>query len=237
MQGAGVVAAASGTGYVSVLSIVVAAVLVSAWPRLRNARRRVVLLWTAAIGLVLVVGLLVTTVLLGKELSTFSGRAAFWRAAIESTFDRAPLIGSGWGAVWEHPWDPTPPNDVANDIYVRADYALPHGHNFFVDVLPELGVLGVTIALVMVAYAVREVRRRGLRTDESGRLVLLVLVALLVSGITEPMLTVPLGWWSLTLVVATARQRVVVEAADLEPTSGVGRRRSSRGRRAAIAVR
>ena len=34
-------------------------------------------------------------------------------------------------------------------------------------------------------------------------------VALMVDGITEPMLTLPLGWWTLALVVATARQRVL----------------------------
>ena len=38
----------------------------------------------------------------------------------------------------EHPWDLTVPNDVTRDIYERAGFALPHGHNFFVDVLPEL---------------------------------------------------------------------------------------------------
>ena len=43
----------------------------------------------------------------------------------------------------------------------------------------------------------------------TGRLVLLVLVALLVSGVSEPMLTVPLGWWSLALVAALPRQRVL----------------------------
>ncbi|WP_416954726.1 hypothetical protein ACNKF0_21065 [Nocardioides sp. T5] len=59
----------------------------------------------------------------------------------------------------------------------------------------------------------REIVRSGLhdgRADPgAGRLTLLVLVALLVSGITEPMLTVPLGWWSLLLVTALSRQRVV----------------------------
>ena len=51
------------------------------------------------------------------------------------------------------PGDLTPPNPVAADIYERAGLALAHGHNFFVDVLPELGLVGVFVALLMVAYA------------------------------------------------------------------------------------
>jgi hypothetical protein len=40
----------------------------------------------------------------------------------------------------------------------------------------------------------------------------LCLVSLLVSGITEPMLTVPLGWWTLVLVTSLTRQRTVTPA-------------------------
>ncbi|HEX5917936.1 MAG TPA: hypothetical protein VFY76_08785, partial [Nocardioides sp.] len=155
--------------------------------------------------------LYIVTVVLDKELSTLSGRAPFWRATVEATFDRAPVLGSGWGAVWEHPWDPTPPNEIAQDIYARAGYALSHGHNFFIDVIPELGFLGLAVVLLMVAYAVREVRRCGLYAGAvsplAGRLLLFILVSLLAAGITEPMLVVPLGWWSFALVVAIPRQR------------------------------
>jgi hypothetical protein len=63
----------------------------------------------------------------------------------------------------------------------------------------------------MLAYAFREVRRCGLHSGAadplSGRLILLVVVSLLAAGITEPMLVVPLGWWSFALVVALPRQR------------------------------
>lgn len=202
--------AGSGTGYLACLSTLVVALVIAAWPQLLQMGRRLVTILTAGVIVVVSLGALLVVTVLDKELSTISGRAPLWRAALEATLEEAPLLGSGWGAVWEHPWDPTPPNDVAMDIYARAGYPLPHGHNLFVDVVPELGLLGVTLALAMVAYAVREIRKCGLRTTAAdplaGRLVLLALVALLVSGITEPMLTVPLGWWCLALVVALSRQ-------------------------------
>lgn len=106
-------------------------------------------------------------------------------------------------------------------IYAKAGYALPHGHNFFIDVLPELGLIGVMVAVLMVVQAFRTFHWVGVGPDHeapaAGRLVLYVVLALLVFGLTEPMLTVPLGWWSLALVVATARQR------ELPPTKPGGR--------------
>ena len=211
VHGYGLYRAGSGTGYSAAVIVVVAFALTLAWPRFGRAGHRVMLAATALVSAALVAALWIVTVVLDKELSTFAGRAPFWRATVEATLERAPFLGSGWGAVWEHPWDPTPPNEIAQDIYTRAGFALSHGHNFFVDVIPELGFLGLAVVLLMVTYAVREVRRCGLHAGAqdpfAGRLLLLVLVSLLAAGVSEPMLVVPLGWWSLALVVALPRQR------------------------------
>lgn len=220
VNGYGLYLAQSGTGFVTVLVLLLVLGAVTAWPAVRAWRRRHLAAGTGAlVGAVGAAGLLVVLVL-GKELSSFSGRAPFWRAAWDSTMEISPLVGSGWGAVWTHPWSMVPLNAVAQDIYDRAGFPLSHGHNFFVDLLPELGLLGVALAVAMVAYAVREVVRNGLHDGAvdpvTGRLILLVLVALLVSGITEPLFTVPLGWWSLALVTALSRQRVLRARVDEE---------------------
>lgn len=207
----GLYRAGSATGFLTVLSILLVWAIVLAWPALRQRGQRQAVAWAGGMIATLAIGTALVATALGKELSTVSGRAPFWRATIEATLDRSPLVGSGWGAVWQHPWSMVPPNEVVQDIATRAGYSLSHGHNFFIDVLPELGVVGLGVALVMVAYTAREVRRNGLHEGGPdpvlGRLTLLVLVALLVSGITEPMLTAPLGWWSLALVTALSRQR------------------------------
>lgn len=225
----GLYRAGSGTGYLTALTLVIAVVSILAWPTLRGRRRHATLTWAAGAFVMLMSGLVLVGGVLGKQLSTLSGRAPFWRATIESTLDTAPVLGSGWGAVWEHPWNLAPPNPVALDIYTRAGYSLPHGHNFFIDVLPELGLAGVLAAVLMVAYAIKEVRRCGLHAGAAdpttGRLVLLTLVALLVSGVTEPMLTVPLGWWSLALVVALPRQGARERVGPEGPPPTPGRRR------------
>lgn len=227
VHGYGFYLASSGTGYLATFSILLVAGAVLAWRRLRSVPRHILVACLAAMAGLVAAVLLVITVGLDKELSTVSGRAPFWRATIASTLDQAPFVGSGWGAVWAHPWDLAPPNAVADDIYARAGYPLPHGHNFFVDVLPEVGTVGAILALLMVAYALREVLRNGVIAGSAnpvaGRLILLVLVSLLVSGISEPMLTVPIGWWSLTLVVALARQRAPRQATGYHSDTTIGR--------------
>lgn len=214
----GLYLASSGTGYLTTVSILLVAAGLVVWPRLRSVRRHVLVIWAAGATALVAVALLVVTVGLDKQLSTVSGRVPFWHATIGSTLDQAPFLGSGWGAVWAHPWDLAPPNAVVDDIYARAGYPLPHGHNFFVDVLPELGIVGVLLVVLMVLYTLRAARDNGFVAVSpdpvSGRLVLFVLVSLLVSGVSEPMLTVPLGWWSLTLVVALTRQRAARRAMD-----------------------
>ena len=208
----GIYVAGSGTGYLTCLTVALAVAGVAAIPRVTVARRHAILTSTAVASLLLVLGLALVVTGLDKQLSTISGRGPFWEATVAATAAEAPALGSGWGAVWAHPWAPAPPNSVADDIYARAGFPLPHGHNFFVDILPELGALGLLLVVAMVAYAVRAVRRSGVSGASAaatgGRLALLVSVALLTSGVTEPMLTVPLGWWALTVVVALAVQPV-----------------------------
>ena len=237
----GIWLAGSGTGYLTVVALLVTGLVVVEWPRVSTLGHRVLI--GIVVGAVVAVsfGLWLIAAVLDKDVLTVSGRVPFWQATISATLDEAPFLGSGWGAVWEHPWDPAAPNDVALAIYTRAGFALPHGHNFFIDVLPELGLVGLAVVLLMIGWCVREVRRCGVHAGTpdpvTGRLILMVLVSLLVSGITEPMFTVPLGWWSLTMVVTLAGQRTPQRtpqrAAPAARRSAPGRRRASRGARVA----
>ena len=208
----GLYLARSSTGYLAALSVVVVLGAVGAWPRLRSRGRRQVGLWSAGVGGFLLVAALGVITLLGDQLSTFSGRAPFWVATLEASADNSPVIGSGWGAVWQHPWSLVPPNAVADDIYARAGFQLSHGHNFFLDLVPELGVLGVVAALLILARCLRDARASGVTPagadPVAGRLVVLGLAALLVAGITEPMFTVPLGWWTLAVLGGIRANRV-----------------------------
>jgi O-antigen ligase len=85
---------------------------------------------------------------------------------------------------------------------------LTHGHNSVIDLLAEVGIIGVALcALVfVVAWASASARLTAPGpTDEdriAGRAAILGLVALLVLGVTEPLVTIPVGWF--VLVISTA---------------------------------
>jgi O-antigen ligase len=146
----------------------------------------------------------------GRGPGTFSDRLPFWEATLAVAADR-PVVGFGWGSVWSHPWLLAPPNAVADRIYAATGLGLTHGHNSFVDLVVDLGAVGVLLILAIVASVVWTATRRSMTTPHTtraalgddlvrSRFVILCVVDLLVFGITEPMLVIPIGFWALVLL-------------------------------------
>ncbi|HXH80922.1 O-antigen ligase family protein [Nocardioides sp.] len=157
---------------------------------------------------------------LGRD-ATLSGRIPLWEATIEVVRAR-PLTGWGVGAVWPHAWLPAPANPVADSISGRIGFGAAHGHNSFIDALAEVGIIGVTLAVLCYGSLLRQAFGRLAASTEPGsadpgsadpgpelaavRLVVLLALALLVCGLTEPVLQTPLGWF-LTVLIACAAAR------------------------------
>lgn len=206
--------ARSTTGFLTagaVVAMALAQVVVS-WMGRRTWSRRRRTLWARGLGAV-AVGCIVAFGASGHGPGDFSSRMPFWRASLEvASLGDHLAIGYGWGAVWAHPWLLAPANEVGDRIYVAAGYFLTHGHNSFVDLVIELGVVGVALALAIVVSALRTATRRSITPDaprsseESvrSRFTILCAVSLLVFGITEPMLSIPLGFWALILLTEPA---------------------------------
>jgi O-antigen ligase len=205
VHGYGLYRAESGTGYVSAAALLVTVVLLWVAPRLHGRGRRA--LWMSVVAAcALMAGTVYVVVhVLHKDLWTFSSRGPLWAATIETARDHW-FLGWGWGAVWNHAWHPAPDNDVVQSIYANAGIQLTHGHNYFIDVLPQLGVAGVIVCVLMLVHVIRLAVRAGSVDTAPGltRLVVLVVVGLLTFGITEPMLSIPVGWWTLTTVAGYA---------------------------------
>ena len=143
VNGYGLYLAKSGTGYLTVFALAVTYLSIVAWPVLSSARRRIGLLWaSAAVGLLLV-SLGAVATLLGKQISTVLGPfAVLGRNLRVDHGPRArPWIGVGRGVgapVGPHAAQPS------RGRHLRARRPGPRTRsNFFVDVLPELGLLGV----------------------------------------------------------------------------------------------
>lgn len=232
----GIWEAASGTGYLAGALVVLAAIGL----RVSVASRRLAGGWgTGGILALMAVGAVAAAINLdslarfvGRDLDTLSGRRPLWSAIVDIAEPRI-LQGYGLGAVWNHPWHAADANDVLIDLSVRAGFSYPHGHNSFMDLLLELGLLGCAALLLIYLQALGRAVRAILTTItpasvEASRLVVLVCLGHLASGLSEPLATVPFGWYVLVLAAGISLQlgsgrlgqppiRRVEGAAEVEP--------------------
>ncbi len=138
----------------------------------------------------------------GKDLTTLSGRTELWDA-IGTVGSEAPWTGFGWGAVWRYHWLRTPTNDRYEQINSLIAWPLAHGHSTVFDIAAQTGAIGAALAVTgLVVLLYRALMRVSLGVDEIGSWALLVAVALVVVGITEPILSAPIGWFMLVLGLA-----------------------------------
>lgn len=142
--------------------------------------------------------------LLSRRDLTLSGRTPFWQRLVEVSLDR-PLTGFGWGTVWNYHWQVAGRNPIRDAINDGPWSPLAHGHNAALDLLPQIGLLGI---LLMVAFQVRAAIKLA-RSPRSGVRTwgLLTLLAITMVGLTEPSWAIPLGW-GLLVVVATVAERL-----------------------------
>ncbi|WP_191200982.1 O-antigen ligase family protein [Nocardioides hwasunensis] len=202
----------SGTGFVATGILLVGAGALSALRRWRGAvtrrGRRYVSLAAALAVVAGVAGWPALGALLGRDSSTLSGRTDLWGTVWRaSAGDR--WLGQGWGTVWPHPWAPAAPNHMLDVIYTELGDLFAHGHNSLFDVLPELGLLGVLLVVVAhLTVLYRGWSRTQTRADSAAlddhwaaaRLSILGVLGLALCGVTEPMVTIPLGWFVLSML-------------------------------------
>lgn len=200
----------SATGLVVCLFLVVVRLLVLLVQLLPEARRRAAR-WAIAIGAALAasavfVNLSTIMGLLGRD-TTLTGRLPLWEAIVKVWWE-SPLGGAGWGAVWSYAWFPTPESQTAAKINALLDSPLNHGHNAVLDVLVQVGAVGLLLYLaIAIAAAVRTWVRRAELPVVERIWVALVLVTLLLAGMTEPLFAIPLGWFHVVMVAAVASRR------------------------------
>lgn len=112
----------------------------------------IVLLVNASAAILILYNLEIIVVdILGKDL-TFTGRTKLWELVIEMIKQR-PLLGYGYSAFWRGINGPSAP--VVNAAY----WAVPHSHNGFLDLLLDLGFLGLLVfVLGFLMSSIRAIR-------------------------------------------------------------------------------
>jgi O-antigen ligase len=133
--------------------------------------------------------------------ATFTDRTFLWKDLLD-TAAKSPVLGVGFGAFWVGP--------VGYDLYPMPNWSsVTHtwrpgeGHNGFIDVYIELGVVGLGVLLMVILFAFTGALRDLQSEFEFGRLRLIILVSILVNNLTESsLLDGTHSYWCLFLLVA-----------------------------------
>jgi hypothetical protein len=149
-----------------------------------------------------VLGLLPTILDLYDKDITFSGRTDIWAESLVTIRER-PLQGYGLGGVWTDPLSP-----LTVDLRDRITFDAAHAHNSAIELLLEVGIIGLGLTTVLLVQVVRLgiacVRQPV--AAEYGRWALLTVLTLFIMGLAEPLFQGPyLGllvviWVTLTRV-------------------------------------
>lgn len=192
----------------------------AAWrfDRGRSAAPAVGLAALGVLVLLLPIGLTANSLLdlLGRD-ATLTGRTAIWTESLHAAAER-PLLGSGYGAFWA--LGSSDGSAAAARISTRLAEPVANAHNGLLDVMLDVGIVGVGLTLLVLS----SVLVRGLRDARSGHtgpatLRLVVLGLLLVSTAVEGGLLLENAL--LTVLLATAAG--YGSKASRSPTTGIRR--------------
>lgn len=172
----------------------------------RRAWSRVIVIGSSATAAIVSAGAMTIT-LLGKDVTTLSGRVPLWNA-IGAVGSEQPWGGYGWGAVWQYYWYRTTRSEVGDAINDQIMWPLSHGHSILFDTAIQVGAVGAALLVVALSVALwRSARSVVSDVDETSTWTFLTLVAIVVLGVTEPITATPVGWFLLTLVLCRAPRR------------------------------
>ncbi|MBK8669216.1 MAG: O-antigen ligase family protein [Saprospiraceae bacterium] len=106
-----------------------------------------------------------------EEIMSMTGRLPFWKALITEGLPREPLLGFGFMRI-----------DYKEYFQSTHTYPGKMTHNTFIQVLMNLGFIGLTIVLFQVFFTIRAM----LREEKSKRLFLVgIFIPILINSFTE----------------------------------------------------
>ena len=191
--------------------------LMFSWGLNRGFDRRVLILVPlfGVVGILLIViGTIAFEALFGDLDLTFTGRTEIWAFVWDSAL-KAPLIGVGYGSFWAV-GDSSAALLLANDNVAQYTEA----HNGYLDVLVQLGFVGLLLTLATLAEAYRKLFNYSIATtDAATREAVLCALVLLTFGLLHNSLEstllqgVSILWtlmllsiWLITSTISTNRE-------------------------------
>ena len=151
----------------------------------------------------------------GKDL-TFTGRTLIWSAAWR-LICRQPWIGYGLGGLWtDQNREPTA------ELTKLIGFRVGHAHNGFLELLIEVGIIGLGLYLMAGALAVTRLWRVRYRTPNLARWGLLICLTLLLLSLSEAM-TFHAGFETLLFWLCVIRLDNDVDPASTDVWPGLKR--------------
>ncbi len=125
---------------------------------------------------------------------TFTGRIYLWTDLLKIA-SYHPILGAGYGSFWI--------GDLANNLWEKYSWKLVQGHNGYIDVYVELGLVGLFLMAGIIFSAFKNMRKLLSLNFEYGVLRMTFLIIILLHNFSESTLTKGTNlMWFLFLLVA-----------------------------------
>lgn len=183
-------------------SLITAAVVLALWAAVRFSVRfkgtarlavPVVFAVSAAVALTWVTASFAElTKFLGRDI-TLTGRTDIWAAVIRES-ENAPILGGGWDSVWHRGLG------VSYRIWSSVGFEMYHAHNGYLDMLLQLGAVGLMLLMTVTLFTIYYSTRIAL--GDANRTLLWPVsmgIVLLIANLTESSLTTSAGFMMLLL--------------------------------------
>ena len=106
-----------------------------------------------------------------EEILTLTGRLPFWTALINEGLPREPLLGFGFMRI-----------DYTESFQSENTYAGKMTHNTFMQVLVNLGFIGLTIVFFQLLFTFKGIAKE---TEETKLMLYCILIPLIINSFTE----------------------------------------------------
>lgn len=139
--------------------------------------------------------------------TTLTGRTELWEDILNIASNH-PMLGVGYGSFWI--------GNLGNDLWEKHIWRPSQGHNGYLDVYAELGIVGVCFLFLAIISSTRQIIRTFGSHFEYGRLRLALLLVILVHNITESsFLRGANNLWFIFLLVAVTVPEISKDLVEL----------------------
>ncbi|MDN5914086.1 MAG: O-antigen ligase family protein [Pseudonocardia sp.] len=167
----------------------------------------------AAVG-TLVLGDLGTVLGSFGEDRSLTGRTEIW-SAVWTRIAEAPWAGHGWAAVWGAG------DDSGDFIRQYIGYFINHSHDSSLDVLIQVGVVGLALVVAcLIQLTVASTRQYYGDASPLGVWPLAMLTTFVTYSVSESKLTEPLGWFLVVVLMVLLAKNADTTVPGRRPRSG-----------------